>query len=203
MSDTPLLELRGVSKAFGSVQALTDVDLEVRNGEVMALVGDNGAGKSTLIKGIAGIHSFDGGEDSTPNAGRRSTRGGDAPARDRALRRRPAATAFGGAFPSPRASAPGGFAHPTRVCRSGGRFEPRSRSPRLRCRSPIRRSAIAAPVLGPTVQVRSLLTRGIPVQIVAARLRHASPVTTMRVYAHVLRTSDVHAAELVGDLFAR
>src|SRR3569832_1077801 len=62
MSDSPLLELRGVSKAFGSVQALTDVDLEVRRGEVMALVGDNGAGKSTLIKGIAGIHAFDEGE---------------------------------------------------------------------------------------------------------------------------------------------
>src|SRR3954465_6388098 len=62
MSDPPLLELRGVSKAFGSVQALTDVDLEVRNGEVTALVGDNGAGKSTLIKGIAGIHAFDEGE---------------------------------------------------------------------------------------------------------------------------------------------
>jgi D-xylose transport system ATP-binding protein len=62
MSDTPLLELRGVSKSFGSVQALTDVDFEVRQGEVMALVGDNGAGKSTLIKGIAGIHTFDDGE---------------------------------------------------------------------------------------------------------------------------------------------
>src|SRR5437762_5684246 len=62
MSDTPLLELRGVSKSFGSVQALTDVDLEVHQGEVMALVGDNGAGKSTLIKGIAGIHSFDEGQ---------------------------------------------------------------------------------------------------------------------------------------------
>jgi D-xylose transport system ATP-binding protein len=62
MSDTPLLELRGVSKAFGSVQALTDVDFEVREGEVMALVGDNGAGKSTLIKGIAGIHAFDEGD---------------------------------------------------------------------------------------------------------------------------------------------
>jgi D-xylose transport system ATP-binding protein len=58
----PLLELRGVSKAFGSVQALTDVDFEVRNGEVMALVGDNGAGKSTLIKCIAGIHPMDSGE---------------------------------------------------------------------------------------------------------------------------------------------
>jgi D-xylose transport system ATP-binding protein len=59
---TPTLELRNVSKSFGSVQALTDVDFEVCDGEVMALVGDNGAGKSTLIKSIAGIHPFDGGE---------------------------------------------------------------------------------------------------------------------------------------------
>jgi D-xylose transport system ATP-binding protein len=59
---TPLLELRGVSKAFGSVQALNDVDFEVRHGEVMALVGDNGAGKSTLIKCIAGIYPMDEGE---------------------------------------------------------------------------------------------------------------------------------------------
>jgi D-xylose transport system ATP-binding protein len=56
---TPLLELRGVSKRFGAVQALYRVDFEVNAGEVMALVGDNGAGKSTLIKGIAGIHPFD------------------------------------------------------------------------------------------------------------------------------------------------
>ncbi len=62
VSDTPLLELRGVTKSFGSVQALTDVDFEVRNGEVMALVGDNGAGKSTLIKCVAGIHPMDEGE---------------------------------------------------------------------------------------------------------------------------------------------
>jgi D-xylose transport system ATP-binding protein len=59
---TPLLELRDVSKSFGSVQALTDVDLEVHKGEVMALVGDNGAGKSTLIKAIAGIHGVDHGD---------------------------------------------------------------------------------------------------------------------------------------------
>jgi D-xylose transport system ATP-binding protein len=62
VSDTPLLELRGITKTFGSVQALTDVDFEVRPGEVMALVGDNGAGKSTLIKCVAGIHPVDSGE---------------------------------------------------------------------------------------------------------------------------------------------
>ncbi len=58
----PVLELRQTSKSFGSVQALADVDFEVRAGEVMALVGDNGAGKSTLVKSIAGIHPFDSGE---------------------------------------------------------------------------------------------------------------------------------------------
>src|SRR5712664_1445409 len=63
MPDEPLvLELRGISKSFGSVEALTDVDLEVHRGEIMALVGDNGAGKSTLIKAIAGIHGVDSGE---------------------------------------------------------------------------------------------------------------------------------------------
>jgi D-xylose transport system ATP-binding protein len=63
MSDAaPTLQLRGISKSFGPVQALTDVDFEVREGEVMALVGDNGAGKSTLIKCITGIYSADSGE---------------------------------------------------------------------------------------------------------------------------------------------
>jgi D-xylose transport system ATP-binding protein len=62
MTENPLLELRGVHKSFGSVQALTDVDFEVRSGEVMALVGDNGAGKSTLIKCVAGIYAMDEGE---------------------------------------------------------------------------------------------------------------------------------------------
>jgi len=61
MSGAPILRLEDVSKSFGSVQALVDVDFEVREGEVMALVGDNGAGKSTLIKSIAGIHQFDSG----------------------------------------------------------------------------------------------------------------------------------------------
>jgi D-xylose transport system ATP-binding protein len=62
VNGTPLLQLRGISKSFGSVQALSDVDFEVQNGEVMALVGDNGAGKSTLIKCVAGIHGSDSGE---------------------------------------------------------------------------------------------------------------------------------------------
>ncbi len=62
MTDTPVLELRGVSKNFGAVQALFEVDFHVGQGEVMALVGDNGAGKSTLIKCIAGIHPIDHGE---------------------------------------------------------------------------------------------------------------------------------------------
>ena len=58
----PTLELHDVSKSFGAVQALNEVDLEVRDGEVMALVGDNGAGMSTLIKCVAGIYSIDSGE---------------------------------------------------------------------------------------------------------------------------------------------
>ena len=62
MTDTPVLELQGVSKSFGAVQALFEVDFHVSSGEVMALVGDNGAGKSTLIKCIAGIHPIDSGE---------------------------------------------------------------------------------------------------------------------------------------------
>jgi D-xylose transport system ATP-binding protein len=62
VTDTPILELRGISKSFGAVQALYEVDFHVSRGEVMALVGDNGAGKSTLIKCIAGIYSIDSGE---------------------------------------------------------------------------------------------------------------------------------------------
>jgi D-xylose transport system ATP-binding protein len=58
---TPVLEMRGISKRFGAVQALTEVDFEVSQGEVVALVGDNGAGKSTLIKVIAGVGPNDDG----------------------------------------------------------------------------------------------------------------------------------------------
>ena len=53
--------MRGISKRFGAVQALINVDFEVRAGEVVGLVGDNGAGKSTLIKCIAGIYPCDAG----------------------------------------------------------------------------------------------------------------------------------------------
>jgi len=61
-SDGAVLALEGVSKSFGPVQALEGVDLQVRPGEVVALVGDNGAGKSTLVKVIAGIHAADSGK---------------------------------------------------------------------------------------------------------------------------------------------
>ena len=61
-ANTPVLALKGVSKHFGPVEALSEVDFEVSSGEVVALVGDNGAGKSTLVKTIAGIHTADDGE---------------------------------------------------------------------------------------------------------------------------------------------
>lgn len=53
----PILSLQNVSKKFGAVSALTDIELDVHAGEVVALVGDNGAGKSTLVKVLAGVHS--------------------------------------------------------------------------------------------------------------------------------------------------
>ncbi len=61
MTSTALLEIDGVSKKFGPVQALDRVDFAVEPGEVIGLVGDNGAGKSTLVKTIAGIHGPDAG----------------------------------------------------------------------------------------------------------------------------------------------
>jgi D-xylose transport system ATP-binding protein len=58
----PLLALKGVSKSFGAVEALKEVDFELYPGEVVGLVGDNGAGKSTLVKAIAGVQPADAGE---------------------------------------------------------------------------------------------------------------------------------------------
>ena len=56
-----ILSLRGIGKKFGAVRALTNVDMDVYAGEVVAIVGDNGAGKSTLVKILAGVHPPDGG----------------------------------------------------------------------------------------------------------------------------------------------
>ena len=56
------LEVRGIKKSFGAVEALKGVNFEVRSGEVLGLIGDNGAGKSTLVKCVAGIVKPDAGE---------------------------------------------------------------------------------------------------------------------------------------------
>ncbi len=58
----PVLQLHGINKTFGAIQALRNVDFEVYPGEVVGLVGDNGAGKSTLIKIIAGVYTSDAGD---------------------------------------------------------------------------------------------------------------------------------------------
>jgi len=60
--NTPLVELRRISKAFGGVHAIEDVDVDLYPGEVVALLGHNGAGKSTLIKVLSGVHPPDRGE---------------------------------------------------------------------------------------------------------------------------------------------
>ena len=61
-SDTPLLSMSNISKSFGEVEVLSDVDFEVGRNEIIGLVGDNGAGKSTLIKIITGVHPPGSGE---------------------------------------------------------------------------------------------------------------------------------------------
>ncbi len=62
MTDTPILELRGLNKSFGPVHVLHDIDFAIYPGQVTALIGDNGAGKSTLVKCIGGTYSIDSGE---------------------------------------------------------------------------------------------------------------------------------------------
>jgi len=61
-SGDTLLQLRGITKSFGPVRALSEVDLAVQAGKVTALVGDNGAGKSSLIKTVSGLWGPDDGE---------------------------------------------------------------------------------------------------------------------------------------------
>src|SRR5260370_34180057 len=60
-SVTPVIELRGITKRFGPVEVLIDVDLSLRAGRVHSLAGENGAGKSTLVKILGGIHQPDSG----------------------------------------------------------------------------------------------------------------------------------------------
>ena len=61
VSVPPRVELRGISKRFGATAALADVSMDLRAGEIHALVGENGAGKSTLVKILAGVHPPDAG----------------------------------------------------------------------------------------------------------------------------------------------
>jgi len=61
-SGVPLIQMRGITKAFGAVQALRGADLKLWPNEVLGLVGDNAAGKSTLMKTLTGVHHLDSGE---------------------------------------------------------------------------------------------------------------------------------------------
>src|SRR5260363_146421 len=61
LPSTALVRVSAINKRFGGVRALRDVNLEVRAGEVHALLGENGAGKSTLIKILSGVHALDSG----------------------------------------------------------------------------------------------------------------------------------------------
>ena len=80
---TPALRLAGISKSFGHITALSGVDLEVRAGEVLALLGDNGAGKSTLVKITSGLYQPDEGEIEVNGAARRFATPADARSEER------------------------------------------------------------------------------------------------------------------------
>ena len=80
LPSTALVRVSAINKRFGGVRALRDVNLEVRAGEVHALLGENGAGKSTLIKILSGVHALDSG--TIEIAGRRVEF--DSPAKSRA-----------------------------------------------------------------------------------------------------------------------
>jgi simple sugar transport system ATP-binding protein len=62
VNESSLVELKHITKSFGNVNALTDVNLSVKQPEIVGLIGDNGAGKSTLIKILSGVHTPDSGE---------------------------------------------------------------------------------------------------------------------------------------------
>ena len=146
----PVLTVRGASKRFGAVAALDGIDLDVRRGEVLALLGDNGAGKSTLIKCLNGVHRLDSGMiemDGVPVAihapadaralGHRDRLPGSRavrqPAADRQLLRRPRARRAGlAAALAARAQAPADDGRDARGARAApgdaARFQRRRRS---------------------------------------------------------------------------
>jgi simple sugar transport system ATP-binding protein len=62
LNEPPIIELKNISKSFGSVSAISNISMQVNDNEVLGLIGDNGAGKSTLIKIISGVHGPDSGE---------------------------------------------------------------------------------------------------------------------------------------------
>jgi ABC-type sugar transport system ATPase subunit len=80
MTDTPVVEMRGISKSFGAVRALQSVDFQLRRNEVLGLIGDNAAGKSTLMKVLSGAYTPDQGE--IFFEGRRVTMAGPEDSRD-------------------------------------------------------------------------------------------------------------------------